>query len=138
MNQTDVNGKYRYLAHPADIKIQSYGKTLEEAISHMVCAMSATYVDVKPIQKIPITVRAPRLTSTLFDFFSQVIVLNEVDGFSVCGFDGSLTRTKDSFVLTGNVLGEYISVDSPIKAVTYHDISVETKPTFSLTFVFDI
>lgn len=138
MQQKNVLGKYEYLEHPADIKIRSCGKSLEHAISNMVCAMSATFASVQPKEKKKITISAPRLSSAIYDFFSHSIVLVESDRFVPCEFKGTITKTADSFIISGDLFGETVTAHSPIKAVTYHEISIETQPEFALTLVFDI
>ncbi len=132
--------KYKILPHPADIKVQAFGKTKEElflnAMLGMVAVLRPEIRSTKhEIRKI--NIKSTDLNALLVDFLSEVLYLvqtnkeiyNDVkfSKFSDQELGGELTDSKvESF-------GE------DIKAVTYHGLKIEKKNSqYQATILFDI
>ncbi|HLA68991.1 MAG TPA: archease [Bacteroidota bacterium] len=124
---------YRILDHPADIGIESWGSTFSEALSMAVSGLVSLIVDpssVEPTEQRFISVSAEDIESLVVKTLSEVLFL----------FDGAhfVPKTLEVFSespngLQGSLSGEPLQGDKhhmriDVKAVTYHQLSVNRRP----------
>jgi len=122
--------KFKFFEHTADIKFQSYGKTLEEAFENASLAMfNAMYKGkVKARIKKKIKVKGKDLESLLYNFLEELLFLLDSEGFFLSGVKVKINkkRLELNAELIGDEAKNYpISLD--VKAVTYNEMFVKKK-----------
>ena len=136
------NKNYKILAHPADVKVQAFGKTKEELFLNAMRGMKAVLrpkiKDKKEKIKNKLKVSSIDLNSLLVDFLSEVLYLSQVNKevYSNIKFD----KFEDK-ELGGELTGNKIeSFGEDIKAVTYHGLEIKKnkKGLYEATVLFDI
>lgn len=133
---------FELLPHTADIKIRAYGKTLEELFRN---AMHGMFESCAPLRqsstehrKRSIAVQSAELKLLLVDFLSDCLYLSDVhdEVYDTAVFD-ILTETEVRGTVYGTPIAGFDHVE--IKAVTYHDLSIEqVDGMWQATFVCDI
>ena len=132
---------YKILDHPADIKVQAFGKTKEELFINALKGMSeilkSEIKDKNQIVKNRIEINSIDLDNLLVDFLSEVLYLTQINKriyndikffkFSDKGLEGELSGYQIE------------SFEEDIKAVTYHGLKIEKKNNqYQATILFDI
>lgn len=133
---------YEFLPHTADIKIRAYGITLEELFSH---ALQAMFVACEPQKSSPLTMvthdlklESTQISYLLIDFLAECLYLSDAhnEAYDHVEFT-ELSPTSLIAHLSGYKISGYAITE--IKAVTYHDVSVEQiGEVWQATFVLDI
>jgi SHS2 domain-containing protein len=133
--------KYKILEHPADIRVQAFGKIKEElfisALKGMSEVLRPKIKDKNQIIKNRIQVNSINLDNLLVDFLSEVLYLTQINKriyndikffkFSDKGLEGELSGY------------EIESFGEDIKAVTYHGLKIEKKSgQYQAIILFDI
>lgn len=140
--------KYKILEHPADIRVQAFGKTKEElflnALKGMVEVLGPKIKDKKQKIKNKISVKSMDLNALLVDFLSEVLYLtqinkriyNDIKFFKFISPSNSSGRAE----LKGELFGNNVeSFGEDIKAVTYHGLKIEKQNNqYQATILFDI
>lgn len=132
--------KYKILDHPADIKIQAFGKTKEELFLNAMLGMNEVLdpkiIDKKVENKIEIG-DAPDIESLLVDFLSGILYLTQINREIYDKIKFNKFNDKE---LQGNLFGNKIeSFEQDIKGVTYHDLKVDQKNGLYQVFItFDV
>jgi len=142
VNSDNSDRSYKILPHPADVKVQAFGKTKEELfLNAMIGMMEILKPKIKsPKSKIKskIAVESIDLDSLLVDFLNEVLYLSQVNKevYNDIKFR-KFTDKRLEGELTGNKI-ELFGED--IKAVTYHGLEIKKnkKGLWEVTVLFDI
>lgn len=133
---------YEFLPHTADIKIRAYGATLEELFTNALYAFFAACgpQKVEPLEHIErrIVLESSKVAFLLIDFLSECLYLSDAydEAYDQIVFE-QLSATSLIAHLKGYKIAGYTLTE--IKAVTYHDVSVEQiDGVWQATFVIDI
>ena len=131
--------KYKILEHPADIKIQAFGKTKQKLFLNAMKGMNAVLKSKSKTQnaKRKISVKSLDLNALLVDFLSEALYLPQVN--KEVYNDVKFTKFNDKQLeaeLTGNKIESF---GEDIKGVTYHDLKIEKENNqYQVTILFDI
>ena len=118
--------KYKFLEHTADIKFQSYGKSLEKAFENSALAMFNAMSDsrIKLKLKKKIKVSGKDLESLLYNFLEELLFLLDTENFFLGKLKIRIKDLKLEAELQGDDVKNYeTKVD--VKAVTYNQMKVE-------------
>jgi SHS2 domain-containing protein len=133
--------KYKYLDHTADIKFQSFGKSLNEAFSNAAYAMiniiSEDNIKEKTTRKIK--VRGVDEKSLLYSFLEEILFLLNTEDFILSKVKKiEIKKNELTAELNGDDLKDYrLGLD--VKAVTYNDMFIKKeKSKFIIQVVLDI
>ena len=134
--------KYKILEHPADLKIQAFGRTKEELFLNALLGMSENMKPElkKPEEKVKreIKVKSLDLAALLVDFLSEVLYLSQVN--KEVYFEVKFRKFSD-IEIEGQLIGQEIKrFGEDIKAVTYHSLDIHQGEdgTWQATVLFDI
>jgi SHS2 domain-containing protein len=131
--------EYEILEHKADLKIKAFGKTKEELFLNMLKAMSDNqkpeFLE-KEIKR-QIEIKALDLSALLVDFLNEALYLSQTNHESY--FEVNFKDFSDNKIKAELIGKKIIRFGEDIKAVTYHDLSVEKKNgTWEAIVLFDI
>ena len=104
--------KFETFEHGADIGIRGYGKTISEAFSNTLKAITvliAEKIDWENVnleKKIPIKIEAELLDELLVMFINKVLTLFYIEKILFFEFRGKIEKKKDKYILEGEILGE--------------------------------
>jgi len=118
--------KYKFLEHTADVKFQSYGKTIEEAFENAAYALKEVMfgkIKIKEKVKRTIKVEGKDNESLLQSFLEQFLYLLDAENFV---FNKVKVKIKDN-KLEAEVWGDLASsyrFSNDVKAVTYNQMFV--------------
>jgi len=136
----NYNSKFKILPHPADLKIQAYGRTKEELFSNMLKGITASQKATTLPEKVKkeIEINSPDLPSLLVDFLNEVLYLTQTNKeiYDMVEFK-KLSNLKLEAELQGRKVERF---GEDIKAVTYHSLDVhqEEDGTWQATVLCDI
>jgi SHS2 domain-containing protein len=130
----DLRG-YRFLPHTADIKVEAWGETLEEAYEASGIAFYNIILDVDNVEKRiehPITADGFDPESLLFNYIEELIVKFELERLVFRDFKLYIERGEDSYRLHGTGYGERYNREKhgykvQVKAITYHEMEINEK-----------
>ncbi len=135
--------KYKILEHTADVGIEARGKTLKEAFENAASGMLSIMIDPEKVlekESYSLKVKGKDEKELLVAFLSELLYKYEVN-------DILPKRVKISFLtdqeLRAEVKGEKIdlkkhTIDTQIKAVTYHQLAIEKDKDWKIRVIFDI
>jgi SHS2 domain-containing protein len=136
---------YELLDHTADAKFRAYGQTREEAFANAVRGMIAILTppeDLGTDAVYPVSVRAVKLESLLFDLLDEVLFLYDTEKFlPSCAEALTIVERDGKYVLDATLRGEApTAISGNLKAVTYSDMICAQQPdgTWLLQVVIDI
>lgn len=123
---------YEILAHTADVGIAASAGDLAELFVEAARAMASVVLDADPPSAVeadgaaPVEVSGDDVAGTLAEFLEECLYRFEVYGTLVIGARLSVTDT----LATGEILTRagLLSDGPQIKAVTYHQLKVESGP----------
>ena len=105
--------KFETFEHGADIGIRGYGKTISEAFSNTLKAITVLIAEkkidwenVNLEKKILIKIEAELLDELLVMFINKVLTLFYIEKILFFEFRGKIEKKKDKYILEGEVLGE--------------------------------
>lgn len=140
---------FRFLEHTADVQIESWGSTLEEAFSQTALSLMATITPniniISPnIQKI-MEIEAEDKESLLFDFLSEFLYIFDVEElvFSKISVE-TIMKKQEKYYLKAILKGETFNktvheIGTEVKAITYSFMEInENKENVNIKVVFDI
>ena len=140
--------KFKFTEHTADTYIEASGNNMEEAFSNIAVGLGFLMVESdnvdEKIQK-KIEVSAEDKESLLFDFLSELLILQDSEGLvfhHVCV--ERIEKKVDGWFLTAKAKGEKFNPEkheqgTHVKAITYHDMRIEEeKETFKVKVLVDI
>jgi SHS2 domain-containing protein len=126
-----------YLEHTADIKFQAFGRSLSEAFGNAARAVFnaiAPLNSISPLRKMSFSISAGSVESLLYDFLDELLFLHDSENMLFSRFDISIKTSPhgSTYSLGCDAFGERFdaskhSAATDIKAMTYHDMSVEKK-----------
>ena len=135
-----TNQPWEEIEHTADVALRVRGATLAEIFTNTADGMLSLAVEHPPTgmqQPVEVTLEAPDHETLLVDWLSELVYLMEEETFVVSGVE--------SLVIEGNTLHAKVTggtggvLQRHIKAVTYHDLSIEkTESDYQVTIVFDV
>ncbi len=139
----DENMPYEQFDHTADIGLEAWGDGLEDVFCEIAKGMFDVITDIDKIEKKEeqeFRVKSDSLEMLLVDFLSEFVFLFEVDGMLFSEFSVDI-QEGDEFVLKAVCKGEKLDLEkhplgSAIKAVSYHEISVD--PEGRIKVIFDV
>lgn len=139
---------YRFLEHTADVKVEAYGRTINEAFQEAARALSEIMTDtskIRPTIRKKIEVEAEDLQALLYEWLEKFIYLFDAEGLIFSEFTvESIKRVEGKFKLKGEAAGEEFDEKkhlqrTAIKAATYHEMKINQSPKKTvLEFVVDI
>lgn len=139
---------YRYLEHTADIKVEAWGKTLEEAFEAAAIAFTDVFIDVNKIDKSimrEIMVEGFDLMSLLFNWIEELIHIFEVEEMVFCEFNVNIYKNPaGNYQLMAIAFGETYDREKHgykvhVKAMTYHEMEIiREKKRYIIRYVLDI
>lgn len=120
--------KYKFLEHTADVKFQSFGKTIDEAFNNAALAMFNVMYSrtVKDHLKKDIQVSGKDLESMLYNFLEELLFLLDSEGFFLSQCKVKINQEK--FELKAELYGdkaENYKASLDVKAVTYNEMFVK-------------
>ena len=128
---------YRYLEHEADVGLEGFGGTAEEAIAGGVQGLLDLLVDtstVRPLEVTTVTATAIDLGALFVALLNAVIAEQDISGhfFQSFRLDGLARRDAD-WQAWGTLVGEPIdlarhAVGNEVKAATYAGLLVRDEP----------
>ncbi|MEF8832545.1 MAG: archease [Candidatus Thermoplasmatota archaeon] len=129
--------------HTADVGIHAYGDGLEEVFEETAKAMFGIITDIDKVKKKKerkVEIESENFESLLVNFLSELIYLHEVHNELYSEFDLNIEE-EDLIRLTASVQGEKIDLerhdmDTAIKAVSYHELSIDSEG--DIRIIFDI
>ena len=135
--------RYKFLPHTADVRIEAYGKSLEEAFTNSAYAMTDVVVDhlkVRGVVEKEIVAEGENQESLLYDFLEQFLILIDSDGFLLHEITSlKISGNKLSLKCIGDKYSEKYDIHTHVKAITYQEMSiVENENGFVIKFIVDI
>src|SRR3989344_1604223 len=119
--------KFEFLNHTADIKIKTYGKTLNEAFENVVLAV-AEYISkgqkIKSKKGKLIEVHGSDLENLLYNFLDEIIYIFDAENFIVAKTEITVLGNNIKAILYGDDAKNYPGLDY-IKAATYAEMYVK-------------
>jgi SHS2 domain-containing protein len=140
-------GDYKYGEHTADVLIEAYGCTVEEAFGNAAIATAdVTYYSerVAPIEERRVEVEHDDLEGLLFSWISEVLYLFDGEKFAISRDIGIAIRGEGPYRLTASVRGEKYDVNRHgfkgliVKAMTYNMMEIRHDGYWAVRFVVDI
>jgi len=141
-----ISQGFKFFAHPADAKFQAYGGNLEEAFQNAAYALVSLMWDrdrVRPEMSYPVALEARDLKQLLVSFLEEVLYLLDSRGFLLHSVD-ELTIVKEGhrFLLRsrfgGDRCAEGLETFGEVKAITYHEMVIETDGRAMVQVVVDV
>jgi SHS2 domain-containing protein len=140
---------FEFKEHTADIKVRSWGNTLEEAFSQtaysLMTTLSPDLTKIQPLYKKEISIRAEDIGALLFDFLSEFLYIFDVEGLIFNQIEVvSIKKVKKGFELIAQVQGEKFNsqkheIGIEVKAITYSFMNIEQSDQgVIIDIVFDI
>ena len=140
---------FRFLDHTADVQVQCWGSTLQEAFAQ--CALSLMAVITPDLKKITPTIekdlwiKAEDKQSLLFDFLSEFLYIFDVEGLVFNEiWVVYINRTQLGYEMKAIVKGESFNnakheTGTEVKAITYSFMEInEGMEKTEIKIVFDI
>ena len=135
--------RYEVLSHTADTGVVVHGATIPEVFESAAFAMFDLMFgigDLEGGEPIRIQIVALTVEDLLVDWLSTLLFEAETNDLALCSFE---VETIDEGRLAGRVSGVGVAglelTGPPIKAVTYHELTVaETPDGWSAQVVFDV
>ena len=139
---------FRFLDHPADVGFEVRAKTLPEIFAGAglaLCDYGWDLSTVRPRQSISLRARAASLEDLLFSWLAEILFLTDAEGWVFREFHvervgqspapvGGSVPPQQLWEIVGEARGEKFAKRrhrsrTYIKAVTYHQLSVEQTPS---------
>ncbi len=119
---------YDVLEHTADVGVRATGATLEETFEQATIGLAQIAGVWRPEfgERVDIDVVADDLGALLVDWLSEVLYLHDARGAAIAAVEIEAVeehRARGSVVLGD--LGEGIAEGTQVKAITYHQLTVE-------------
>lgn len=134
---------YRLLPHTADVALQAWGPSLEDAYAAAVRGLIAVTFDVRRIRRTAerrVGVTASTSDRLLVRLLNEVLYLQDATGFLTGR--ARVTMTEDG--LSADLRGETYSparhrrTGPQVKAITFHDLSIDVGPPTRIHLILDI
>ena len=136
--------KYKFLEHTADVKFQSFGKTLGEAFENASLALVETITKnmEKRVQnkiKKTIKIEGKDNENLLYNFLEEFLFLLDAENFLLSKIDEiKINKNKLSMKISGDKASNY-KFTNDVKAITYNEMFVkQEKDKFICQVVLDV
>ncbi len=142
-----MSRQYRYHEHTADITVECWGETLDEAFEVAALAAMEVMVNtstVRPEKPIEIEVTGIDLKELLVEWIGQILAMIDIENMFFSKFEVQEIIEDTEFTLRGRAFGEEIDlerhdVNTEVKAMTYADMRIERTPEkTTLWFTLDL
>ena len=142
-------GGYRHLPHPADVLIEAWGDTLEEAFEYAALGVFEVMTDTSRVEardRVDVVVEGFDLESLLYSWIEELLYYFDVKQLLFSKFKVREIEKGcgEGYVLKASAWGEPYNPDKHesrtlVKAMTYHLMEIEAKRgKVKLRFVVDI
>lgn len=122
---------YDILDHTADTGIEARAASLPALIEDLATGMFALMAEADPCPQdgaIAIEVDAPTEEDLVVEVLSELLYESEVEDLVLCGFKAKMSSAHRVEVHANGVPTSEVELSGPpIKAVTYHDVTVEER-----------
>ncbi len=135
-----INFGFREHAHTADWELEVWAPDLPALLEHAargMYAMSGVKIDPSSLQERPLALHAPDAEGLVVRFLTELLWLEQEEKLA---FDHFSIDVGEDYNLRAELCGAPIaSLDKEIKAVTYHNLKVETTTEgLRVNIVFDV
>ena len=139
---------FRFLEHTADVYVETYGSSLEEAFGNSALAFTEVMTELERIKahnEESFILEAPDEYALLYTWLEELLLEFELKGRIYSRFEVSdIEKTDRGFRLHARAWGEYFDSEKHpskvgIKAVTYHQMEIVKKSeSVTIRFILDI
>jgi len=134
--------KYKFLKHTADVKFQSFGKTIEEAFENAAYALAETMtkgVKIKEKIKWNIDASGKDMNSLLYNFLEEFLFLLDAENWLPSKVLKLKIKNEElEAEVTGDNAASY-KFTNDVKAITYNEMFVkERKGVWKCQVVLDV
>lgn len=124
---------FRVLDHVADVMIEAWGNTLEEAFEESAKAMFDQMIFLEKVDQLieyPIEVRGYDLEELLYNWLEQLIIAVDVEFLVFSKFKVTISGHEGNYKLNAVCWGEKYKREKHgskvvVKAITYHEMKIE-------------
>jgi SHS2 domain-containing protein len=130
-----VERGFRFHEHTADITIECWAPSLEEAFAEAAIATLEVVLDTSTVdakEKVAVTVQGFDLQELLVEWIGELIALIDINSQFYSKFDvESIKKTDSGYSLSATVWGENIDLEkhdtrTEVKAMTYADMKIDS------------
>ena len=126
---------HRFLEHTADIKVEAWGDTLEEAFEAAGIALYDIILDVERVMdraEHTLETSGFDIMSLLFNWIDQLIVVFELENLVFKDFKIDIVENEEGYILRAKGYGEKYDRERHgykvhVKAMTYHEMEIERR-----------
>ena len=139
---------FKYHDHTADITVECWAPTLEEAFEEAALGALEVILDtstVNPVESIDVTVYGIDLEELLVEWIGHLIALIDINSQFYSKFEMlEISKNAEGFTLNARVWGEGIDLErhdtrTEVKAMTYADMNIEQEAVrTTLRFTLDL
>ena len=139
---------FKYHDHTADITVECWAPTLEEAFEEAALGALEVILDtstVDPVESIDVTVYGIDLEELLVEWIGHLIALIDINSQFYSKFELlEISKNAKGFILNARVWGEDIDLErhdtrTEVKAMTYADMNIEQEAVrTTLRFTLDL
>ena len=119
---------YKFLEHTADVKFQSFGKTIEEAFTNAAYALAETITKKTKIKEKTtwkIDASGKDLPSLLYNFLEEFLFLLDAENFILSKITKINIKEEElEAEVTGDLASNY-KLTNDVKAITYNEMFVK-------------
>jgi SHS2 domain-containing protein len=140
--------RFRFLEHTADVYVEAYGSSLEEAFGNAALASTEVMTEVEKVEarnEETFVVDASDEFALLYSWLEEVLLEFELKGKLYSRFEvSSIEETGGGFRLQARAWGEKFDAEKHpskvgIKSVTYHRMEIVKEPgSVTVRFILDI
>lgn len=128
-----MSGRYRVFSHTADTGIEAEAPTLADIYATCAYGMFDLMVELEgltAVDEVVVRAAAGEPSQVLVDLLSELLATSEIDGVVFCTFATRTGTETEVEIVAGAVpVAEVELRGPPIKAVTYHDLTVAPTAT---------
>lgn len=141
------NKDYSYFETTADIGIEVYSDSLENAFINSALATMNLVTDVDKIkEKITnkINIESEDEYALLYDWITELMILMNSEYFIASSYNMIITKCEDTYKLDATAVGDIYDTDvynykTEVKAITYHQMLIEDiDDNIHIKFIVDI
>ncbi len=139
---------FKFHDHTADITVQAWAPSLEDAFSQCALATFEVILDtatISPEESLNVSVSGVDLKELLVEWIGYLLSLIDINYQFYSRFDvDSIEKTDNDYTLTATIWGEDISHEkhdtrTEVKAITYADMKIErTTDKITIWFTLDL
>jgi len=118
--------KYKFIEHTADIKFQSFGKSLKELFENSALALKEIITNDKITlkKKKNIKIKGKDRENLLYNFLEEFLFLFETTGFLLRKFESIKIENNQLIAVAVGDEKEH-EINNHVKAITYNDMFIE-------------